>query len=404
MKPIVAFAFVVTAPLLCGVEAGGGRVTADSAVAAEPMMPWQLEHQAEVIADAIVDGTVAGAGPGRLGLRVVAVHKGALGAATLTTDDVVPDHGCIRQERPVRATAQFAQGSAALVYLSRIEGRWQLIHIAKPPDAAFMQRLRRFLAVLDARDAAAMGQLLAATEGGVDQPAFWALSYREDASIAAPALRTALRRQLEQSQQALAERGVAPLQLPAVLLLRLGDPRDLELALAAASALPPGTRAGLIETLLGEGGLPSQPAPPALLEYVQRQLADREVRDDDYAYRTHLLLAVRTSPEQYVDVLVRELRAAGVSHEAVSILTVVGRALRVLTAEQRDRLRASLLADLEAIEPGAEPTDAQLTYLRQVRMCLAPGELRGALAAQWSKLVESSRRGPAWFARELGLD
>lgn len=142
----------------CGGDVGLAPPPTDGAVvvpweafdqAAEPMLPYQLEIQSDVIVVARTQVVEQRRGQSVLGLRIEDTLKGVAAGATLFPPDSQPWFGCILPARIPRPSELYPPDSEVLVYLT-IDGAGEpqilLLH-ERPEDLA---PLRRFLALYEA--------------------------------------------------------------------------------------------------------------------------------------------------------------------------------------------------------------------------------------------------------------
>ena len=144
--------------------------------AGEPMLPFQLEQQADVIALATTTAVTERGGREVLGLRLEETLKGATVAATLFPPDIQPWLGCIMPARIPRPSEMYPPGSAVLAYLTcDVAGQLQILSLQ--PRPATLAPLRRFLSLYEAaRQLEPDWQQLWPPEPlGLDQACFYAL-------------------------------------------------------------------------------------------------------------------------------------------------------------------------------------------------------------------------------------
>lgn len=163
--------------------------------AAEPMLPYQLEIEAEVLALARTTAVEQRDGRAVLGLQIEETLKGAVTAAALFPADAQPWFGCIVPERIPRPSELFPTGSEVLVYLSRdAAGTIQILSLQQRPQQ--LAPLRRFLALYAAAREADPDweQLWPSEELGLDTAGFYALG---GGGRLLPTLRAPLQQRLE---------------------------------------------------------------------------------------------------------------------------------------------------------------------------------------------------------------
>ena len=175
-----------------------------SGFAAEPMRPWSLEAQADVVAIGLVHEPVEHAGRAILKLELREVIKGSDVAKTVFPEDKQAFLGCMPPEDIPRPSDVFAPGTEVLAYLTKPEGgELSILQLMPRPDAARLEAIRRFVKVgVAIRAPSPAWSTILPPNKPIDDVTYWALEYARPAG-AATALRAVLSHTLDQADAGL---------------------------------------------------------------------------------------------------------------------------------------------------------------------------------------------------------
>jgi hypothetical protein len=369
----------------------------------KPMMPFAFEHQADVIVFGHMGEPFKADGQDVVRLHIDKVLKGPVAGSGIDVTDALPEFGCIPPEDPRTASALFAEGTPVVAYLDDVGSFWMLLSLTRlePTLAEHIERrIVRFAEIesaASARDAAGRyGELLVPEQGGLDEPAYWALMHTPDRA-AIPALMRLLERTVEATERGPGVAETAVTRLTHTLVM-LNEPRAVEQLALAFPRIDRGTRmrlyphlarlAGDDKTqqghvralLLAELSTPALAASPFQYQTVTSTLGD--VADRDAVTR---LLAEQT---RHADDALGQYLPTALSKAAVNA-----------DAEDLSRIVESWVRIVESMETPAQPANPQTAFARQVMRALGSVKIDPERRARLERVLAEDPGG--WYARDL---
>ena len=278
--------------------------------AAEPMMPFAFERQAEVVAFGTIGEPFTVRGRQLIALEIDKVLKGSAGDGRILAPDQLPDFGCMPPETPARASGLFAPGTRVVIYLDDLGDRWSLLSInrlwARAADE-IERRIRRFAAVEAAAACAnprrRYDELLVPAQRGLDEPAYWALMHAPNRA-ALPALDKLLDRAVQATERGPGVADVAITRITHILTM-LNEPDSIETLAIAIPRLERATRMALYPYLSRLAGT-QEASRAAVCALLVDELDDSILTSNSYHYQTVIRTLGEVADDQAVERLLEE--------------------------------------------------------------------------------------------------